>query len=292
MVIFNIESTVNSKYFCLCKVFFCLFVLKGRLVWSLSLLSSLGWHTCKDEGIFPLRTASHTACPSLRVMCSGRLFQNCAAWIAEVQVLHRPCDRSSDVVRQGQVLWQYCLLLTEATQSTPQPGCQRACQCLPVCDGVSEGCSHWCLWLLDYLLTSEAHNRGQTKHSQTEYVMIAYTILRNPFVLLRVGRGFPALKLQGKYSNTSGTATNIFKRAPIRRLKKKRLAGFQFDRGILFLTLWCSFLCFTSDTKKRCRKQSNPHHFLYFLKLSKKVNVFTSLKAALTVLKNTVWCLG
>lgn len=201
MVIFNIESTVNSKYFCLCKVFFCLFVLKGRLVWSLSLLSSLGWHTCKGEGIFPLRTASHTACPSRRVMCSGRMFQNCAAWIAEVQVLHRPCDRSSDVGRQGQVLWQYCLLLTEATQSTPQPGCQRACQCLPVCDGVSEGCSHWCLWLLDYLITSEAHNRGQTKHSQTEYVTIAYTILRNPFVLLRVGRGFPALKLQGKYSN-------------------------------------------------------------------------------------------
>lgn len=68
--VFNFESTVNSKYLCLCMA--CLFVcFKRRLgMVHFYILALRIWQPCKDEGIFPLRTAAQTACSSLHVHCA------------------------------------------------------------------------------------------------------------------------------------------------------------------------------------------------------------------------------
>lgn len=145
--IYNFESTVNSKYVCLCKVF--LFVLKESLVWSISILLYLGWQPCKDEGIFPLRTAAQTACSSLHVRCAqeGRFRSALPGLLRSKFCTGLVTDPLlSDIGRQEQVPGEHCLLLMEdyeqAIQSTSQPGCQCACKHFPVCDGISESYSH------------------------------------------------------------------------------------------------------------------------------------------------------
>lgn len=93
-----------------------MFVLKESLVWSISILLYLGWQPCKDEGIFPLRTAAQTACSSLHVKCAqeGRFRSALPGLLRSRFCTGLVTDPLlSDTGRQEQVPGEHCLLLVE-----------------------------------------------------------------------------------------------------------------------------------------------------------------------------------
>lgn len=109
--VFNFESTMNSKYLCLCRP--CLLVLKEGLVWSISILLHLGYGSLAKMRAFFCWGQQH----KLLVLLS--MFIVLRKDISELRCLDGqgrgfalglPDPLLSDVGRQEQVLWQHCLL--------------------------------------------------------------------------------------------------------------------------------------------------------------------------------------